>query len=484
MVRIRTQFAIQLAGGVLNTLVLLAFTPILMRTLGLERYGVLLLVLGFALYAGLAEFGLGMATARFIAGTEDELERSRILGASLMASVPLAVIAGTLFACLSFRNLGVRFGLTNSVAIELENAGTALFFFGMSLVLSSVLSGLMYGLQRFVTLNFLNLLSVSIYILGPAGYALVIGRDIPGLILSVALGQWLLIAVGAVLCYRARFHPVFSGVDATLIRRLFSYGAWSTLGGALHRATNSIDRPFIGASIGAAAVPLFAVPQSIISRSSIVVGALTGSVFPRLSQTEGTGAYKDLLKTCYRSACSLAPVYIIGILVLPIFLKFWLGSAFATSAARVAILLGLAGWLDAIGMVPYTALTATQKISRESKLALLILLPNLGLLWISLIRFGVLGAACVAVARSAAYLVGRIVLADMKAAPLIDICSQTFLVSLATAFALSRPGQPVQGALLLTGASVGVIVTRRGPLVEDAIQKFTSLRRFVKHGNP
>ena len=389
--RIRTQFAIQLGGGILNTLVLLAFTPILVRTLGLERYGVLLLVLGFALYAGLAEFGVGMATARFIAKAEDELERSRVLGASLMVSAPLAAVAGGLFACLSFRDLGMKVGLSNSVAIELENARAALFFLGMSLVLSSVLSGLMYGLQRFIALNLISLLSTATYTLAPAGYAVVIGHDISGLIWSVDLGQLLLITVGMVLCGRAHFYPVFRGVDATLIRELFHYGAWSTLGSALHRATNSIDRPFIGALIGAATIPFFAVPQSIVSRSSIVVGALTGSVFPRLSRLEGTSAYRELLKTCYRSACSLAPLYIIGILVFPLFLKFWLGSAFAESAAAVAILLGLAGWLDAIGSVPYAALTATHKISRESKLASLVLLPNLGLLCISLIHFGILG---------------------------------------------------------------------------------------------
>ena len=477
--RIRTQFAIQLGGGILNTLVLLAFTPILVRTLGLERYGVLLLVLGFALYAGLAEFGVGMATARFIAKAEDELERSRVLGASLMVSAPLAAVAGGLFACLSFRDLGMKVGLSNSVAIELENARAALFFLGMSLVLSSVLSGLMYGLQRFIALNLISLLSTATYTLAPAGYAVVIGHDISGLIWSVDLGQLLLITVGMVLCGRAHFYPVFRGVDATLIRGLFHYGAWSTLGSALHRATNSIDRPFIGALIGAATIPFFAVPQSIVSRSSIVVGALTGSVFPRLSRLEGTSAYRELLKTCYRSACSLAPLYIIGILVFPLFLKFWLGSAFAKSAAAVAILLGLAGWLDAIGSVPYAALTATHKISRESKLASLVLLPNLGLLCISLIHFGILGAAGVAVARSAAYLIGRILVADLKAAPLIDICLQTFLVSLASAFALSRPSEPVQGGFFLAGVSVAVIIIRGGPVVSDAIQKFASLKKFV-----
>lgn len=477
--RIRTQFAIQLGGGILNTLVLLAFTPILVRTLGLERYGVLLLVLGFALYAGLAEFGVGMATARFIAKAEDELERSRVLGASLMVSAPLAAVAGGLFACLSFRDLGMKVGLSNSVAIELENARAALFFLGMSLVLSSVLSGLMYGLQRFIALNLISLLSTATYTLAPAGYAVVIGHDISGLIWSVDLGQLLLITVGMVLCGRAHFYPVFRGVDATLIRGLFHYGAWSTLGSALHRATNSIDRPFIGALIGAATIPFFAVPQSIVSRSSIVVGALTGSVFPRLSRLEGTSAYRELLKTCYRSACSLAPLYIIGILVFPLFLKFWLGSAFAESAAAVAILLGLAGWLDAIGSVPYAALTATHKISRESKLASLVLLPNLGLLCISLIYFGILGAAGVAVARSAAYLIGRILVADLKAAPLIDICLQTFLVSLASAFALSRPSEPVQGGFFLAGVSVAVIIIRGGPVVSDAIQKFASLKKFV-----
>ena len=419
-----------------------------------------------------------MATACYIAKADDKQERSRILGASLLVSAPLAVVAGALFACLSFPHLGTKFGLNASVAAELETAGGALFLFGMSIVICSVLSGVLYGLQRFITMNLMTVFSSALYTLGPAAYAVSVGHDISGLILSVAIGQWIIILVGAAVCYRIEAFPTLSGVNFALARRLFSYGAWSTFGGTLHRLTNSIDRPFIGALVGAAAIPLFAVPQSVLNRSNIVVTALTSAVFPRLSQTEGTNGHKELLNACYRSICSLAPCYIVGILALPFFLKFWLGVEFAERAAKVAILLGLAAWLDAISTVPYVSLLATQKISREGKLALFILAPNIGLLYVGLLYFGVLGAAAVAIIRSASYLVGRIVITGFQV-PLFDIYSQSCLVCLASVAAMLRPDQPLLAGSLLTVVSLGLVVVRRGPVVHEALQKVAVLRKYV-----
>ena len=448
-----------------------------MKTLGLERYGVLLLIFGFALYAGTAEFGLGMATARHISKSDDKRERSRILGASLLLSVPLALVAGALFACLSFPKLGIRFGLNSSMSAELENARVGLFLFGSSIVIFSVLNGVLYGLQRFVAINLINILSSALYLLCPATYAVAFGHDISGLISSVALGQWIIILVSTVVCHKMNLRPKLQGVDLELLRGLLRYGAWSTFGGTLHRLTNSIDRPLIGALVGAASIPIFAVPQSILSRSSMVVTALTGAVFPRLSQTEGTDAHAGLLDACYRSICSLAPLYILGIWTLPFFLKIWLGTEFAEQAITVAIVLAFAAWLDAIATVPYVSLLATQEIYKEGKLASLILIPNIALLCFGLLHFGVIGAATVAVLRSAAYLVGRMVITGLQTAPLFDIYSQSSLVILACILAMSHFEQPVLGVSLLLGVSISTIIMRRGPIVREAIQKFAFLRK-------
>lgn len=448
-----------------------------MRTLGLERYGILLLILGFALYAGLAEFGLGMATARFLSKTDNDEERSRILGASVVVSVPLALVAGTLFACLSLQVLAVRLGLNSSIAVELEHARLGLFFFGMSIVAASVMNGVLYGMQRFIALNLSYSLSTAMYSLGPTVYATTVGHDIAGLVSSAAIGQWIAVSVAILVCHKLRFYPKLRGVEFVLLRRLLAYGVWSTFGGSLHRATNSIDRPFIGALIGAAAIPTFAVPQSIISRSSIVIGALTGAIFPSLSKTEGTSAYDGLLIECYRSACWLAPLYIVGILGLPLFLELWIGSNFASSAANVAILLGFAGWIDALGAIPYTALLASEKISKESKLGSFIVFPNLLLLGASLLCFGIVGAAAVAIMRSTAYLVGRIFITGVKSAPLLDISSQSSLVLLTSIVAIAYPGERMLWGLLLVGISLTILVMRGGSVVEGAIERLALLRR-------
>lgn len=475
--RIRAQFAIQLIGGILNSLVLLALTPFLVRTLGLDRYGVLLLILGFALYAGLAEFGLGMATACYVSKANDQAERTRILGASLLVSAPLAVIAGTLFSCLSLPTLGVKFGLHGSSVAELENARMALFLFGTSIVVCSVFNGLLYGLQRFVAMNLINTLSSALFILGPTVCAILFGNQIWRLVLTIALGQWIIILVYVGLCFRGKLYPTFRNVDSKLLKALLMYGAWSTFGGLLHRMTNSIDRPFIAGLVGTAAIPIFAVPQSIISRSNVIVGALAGAVIPRFAKTEGTSAHSRLLDACYRSTCALGPVYVIAILALHPFLDIWLGSNFAKSALNTAVVLAVASWVDAIGTVPYAALLATDSIRKEGKLAAVILIPNAGALWFSLLTFGVLGAAVVAAARSVAYLIGRIFITGFRVAPIFEIFSQSCFVILAGVVAVLFPDRLLSVGLPLAGISAALTLAGRGPIVEEAIQIFAVLKR-------
>src|ERR1700761_3367893 len=127
MLGLRTNFAIQLFGGVINTVIMIALTPLLINTIGLERYGVILIILSLTIYVGLAEFGIGMAVSQKISGLKIENERRIALGVGLAISLVFGVSGGIVFAAASLPGAADMIGLNPLVANELKKSWMSLF---------------------------------------------------------------------------------------------------------------------------------------------------------------------------------------------------------------------------------------------------------------------------------------------------------------------------------------------------------------------
>lgn len=399
---LKSQFLIQLSGAALSAVAFFALTPVLVSALGLQRYGVLLLILSFLIYAGLAEFGLGGATSRQIAACQPE-ERSRVFGNSLLLSCGLAIIGGVVFALLSLSSVVSVFVDDPAIVGELGRSGVALFSLGAVSIVASIPRGVLFGLSAFISLNLVNLLGAVGGLIAPAFYASVIGTDLSGLIASIALVHSLTLIVGFAACIRLRTTPQFQ-YDRSTVSTLLSYGAWSTSSAILHRLTNSLDRIAISAFAGPSAVAIFAIPQGALNRSQIFSSALLSAAFPRLAQTSND---ERLIDTCYRSLFLMSPLFVIGFALIQPLLEIWLGEEFARLAHLTAVLLAVATWFEILSHVPYTQLQARSALREETKIAGLISIPNLLLLLAAIPLVGVAGAAAVAAARSTAYLVFR-----------------------------------------------------------------------------
>jgi O-antigen/teichoic acid export membrane protein len=469
--RIRAQFGVQLFGGVANVLILVALTPLLIKSLGLERYGLLLLILSFVVYVGLADLGLGPATTQRIAATHDSKERARIIGAAVLMSVILGAAAGLIFALLSLSAVGALIGLTPDVAHELSSAAGGLFFLGLTTIISGVPQGALLGMSRFTAYNVNSLLVTAASILSPATYAVCFGNDIAGLIFAVAIGRLITACIGFLSCLQAGLVPSFWPVNWNTARHLLGYGGWSTAMALMHRATNSIDRPFIGAIAGAGLIPYFAIPQGVLSRTNFVSAALMSAVFPRLAQTK-TSDHSRILDNCYRSILMLTPCYVAAILLTPTLITVWLGAAFAAKASACAVLLALSAWIDAVSFVPYTYLQAAATPRREAVIGAALLLPNMFFLTVAITLGGIEGAAIVSVVRSIAYFVGRGRATGGMGIPLMDLVISALAVSLSVGMVLWMDGGAFWvAAAILVGASTCFVCLRLPPFALELIRE-------------
>jgi O-antigen/teichoic acid export membrane protein len=475
---IRAKFGIQLVGGLANTALFVILTPVLVASVGLDRYGLLLLVLSISIYAGLAELGLGLATSREMAAVHPA-QRGSILGTALILNLVFSVLAGGIYALFSWAPVStLLLSGDQMLSKEIMSSGWSLFCLGSTTVLAAATQGALLGLSRFVEGNAINLATTAAALAFPAAYAGLFGSDISGLIFSVAVGRAIFGIVSIFYCCVFVVRPVFA-IDVLIARRLLKFGWWSTTSAIIHRVTNSIDRFLLGSITGTAAVAAYAVPQGALARSQILGSALMSAVFPQLAKDPQND---ELVRVCYRVTMLLAPAFVAWILAVPLLLELWLGIEFAQAGTAVAILLGVWAWFEAVGYVPYVLLQAAARVHRETLISVTIFLPNLIALIVAIKVAGPEGAAFVAILRSLTFLILRAISAGVNAIPYPDVALHSACVMLAALVALGQHGwlgATIGAAILAVTATANFVrwISRyRSSMVKPRMKKVGFLR--------
>jgi len=78
---------------------------------------------------------------------------------------------------------------------------------------------------------------------------------------------------------------------------------------------------------------------------------------------------------------------------MPIFMRLWVGRAFAEHAAPVGMILMIGIWINGLAFIPYGHLQATNRPDVPAKFHAYEIFPFLGVLWLGLHYFGLIGAA-------------------------------------------------------------------------------------------
>ena len=407
--RIGRHVAYNVMGVVLPTAITIFTTPLYLRRIGQERFGVLALLWIVVGYFGLLDLGLSRASANRLAVVQDREKAVEIFWAAVWTSFAIGV-AGSIALYLGGR---VWLSRTTSTAFTLEMA-QALPFLALFVPLSTcggVKTGALESRQRFLTVNAVAIAGTLLFALLPLAVAefftTSLGWLVPAALLSRSISfLWLSLAVTRVLGVRRIVSPARHHV-----RDLLSFGGWAAVSSFIGTIMNSVDKIIIGAALGAAAVSHYVVPYNALSRMSIVPNALLRALFPRMSQADAQSA-----KTMEVNALALLTVVMTGlccalILNLRALLMLWLGSQLVPITIPIAIVLSAGIWCNSLATVPYLSLQARQKPQVPARIHLLQVLPYIAALLLALRFFGLMGAA---VAWSARMLTDGILLARVS----------------------------------------------------------------------
>lgn len=383
----RRGVAYNLAGAAVPALVALAALPALAAGLGTERLGVLALVWTTLGYFGLLHLGIGRAlthSAAGGAGREGELAPRVWTGLALVAAAG-TVAAAVLAACaplLAGRVLRVP------AALEAETAGALrLLALALPFVVSSpVLTGLLEARYRFGWVSAVSAPVSVVSYLGPLAL-LPITRSlvaVVALLAAVRVAAWLVLLA---LC--AREVPALRARPAVRRRHagpLLRFGGWTTVSAVVSPLMVYMDRFALGASLSAAAVAFYAVPQEVVLRLGAVSGAVVGVLFPAFAAAHSAGG-GELRVLARRGMAAVSLLVFPLAVVLAAFgrdaLQLWMGAEFAARGGAVLAWLAPGLMLNGYAKVPAALLQGLGRpdaVARRHLVELALYLPALALL--------------------------------------------------------------------------------------------------------
>ena len=385
-----------LLGSLIPMLISMATVPIYLRTIGDARYGVLALVWLFLGYFGVFDPGISRAASFHIArlhADEHVKERESVFWTALLINAGFGLLGGIVAYCAARPLFMSSFKMPEAMRGEVFHA---LPWIAASVPISigtGVLGGALMARGRFDLSNSISTANAMLSQIVPLAIAYWHGPDLQVLIPAVLITRML----GAIptCIYLIGVMPLGKGgrFDRARVKDLFSYGGWITLTNLLNPLLTALDRVLIGSLVSAQAVAYYTVPFNLVSRTSVIPGSLATSLFPKLSR----GDVKDSGRLASEAVAALAavftPLVVFGLASLPIFMRLWVGRSFASHAVSVGIVLFIGIWVNGLAYIPYEHLQATDRPDIVAKFHAAELVPFLGVLWLGLHYFGLIGAA-------------------------------------------------------------------------------------------
>ena len=393
--RLTANFAFNVMGMVLPTVITLVTVPIYISYIGTARYGVLAIIWILLGYFGFLDFGLSQASANALAklGHASRSDRAGVFLTSLYLNLVLGTLGAIFLYFAGSTLLHHVLPLSDAINEELETAFPWIACMLPLALVAGIARGALEARERFFLVNILDMIGASVGQILPVICAILIGPRLAVIIPAAFLARALSVALTLGCVARIEKLGTLRVFDRARFGELFRFGAWVTVTNVISPILTSIDQLLVGSTLGAVAVTHYAVPMNLVGRSQIIATALARALFPRFSRLTSNEAMllatKAIVSLGYGFGAICGPAIIIG----GPFLSLWMGTDFAAYATPVIEVLLIGAWLNGLAFIPYGFLQGQGRPDLVAKLHAFEFLPFIGVLWLLLHRFGLVGAA-------------------------------------------------------------------------------------------
>jgi O-antigen/teichoic acid export membrane protein len=400
-----------LTGQVLPMLVGLITIPILIRSLGTERFGILTLIWIVIGYFGVFDFGLGRALTKIVAerlGSDERDSVPAIVMGTLRIALALGVAGAAIVMCIAPWLVTTALNIPGSL---MEESLHAFYLLALSipLVICTVcLRGVLEANQRFDQVNAVRVPLGVFTFLGPLAVA-VFSSSLVAIVAVLIVGRILACAAYGWWSSRLIQRPVSTAkLDRRFVRQLFAFGGWMTVTNLVGPLMVYMDRLLIGSVMTMSAVTYYATPYEIVSRLSFIPASIVGVLFPALAYSlakDPLQASKILQRGLDGIALLILPVLVLLTAYAEPGLRWWVGDEIAQRGSAVLQWLALGVLLNGFAHLTVAQIQAAGRPDLSAKLHLFEFAPYLLCLWWLTRMKGIEGAAMAWTIRAALDLV-------------------------------------------------------------------------------
>jgi O-antigen/teichoic acid export membrane protein len=331
--------------GIATTYVL---TPFVIHTLGAEGYGVWTLIASLTGFISLLAMGVPMACVRYVAQHVAERDATRAneaigscAGLYLMLGAAAIVVGGILSGVfLTVYDLPGALRADARLAFGIMVLTVSAGFIGF------LPEGIMYAHHDFVLRNIIRVSGILLRLVLTIG---LLALDASLLLLALVQLACFAFDFGiGWICIRRRYPAIrisLADCNRPTIRRIFSFSVFVLLLHAGARLTFEADALVIGARLGVASIPFYAVANSLIvylMEFIIAIAAVVSPMATKLSTERRPGELREIFLKWSKVALSLSLMAGLFLIVLgPRFLGWWIDPAFEQPAGRVLQILTL-----------------------------------------------------------------------------------------------------------------------------------------------
>ena len=398
--QIRGGVLLSLGAAAVTMLVNLAYTPLMIRILGKNEYGLYQLVQSVVNYLNLMNFGFSGAYISFFArekakGSEEGIARLNGMFLRIFLFIGALCLLGGLVMLSHIQLLGSRLTAADyAVARKLMAI----------LVLNAVFSFLTVVFTVYITANerfiFKQLLAIAMNALIPALTLplLYMGKGSVGVV-SVTLGLTVLkLLTSMAYCRKKlRMRFLFGRFDKALFSALVGFTFFIFLSDVVDQLNTGVDKFLLGRMIGTGAVAVYSVGFELntyyTSCSWMIPEMFIPTVNRIAAEEQDDGKLTALFTRIGRYNNYILLLVLTGfILCGKSFIRLWVGEGYETSYT-VGVILMLASYIPSVQMLGVNIQNAKDMHRPRSVIYFLVACVNVGVSILLIRRWGVTGTS-------------------------------------------------------------------------------------------
>lgn len=386
-----------LAGQAAPLVVAVVTIPVLLRALGVDRFGLLTLAWLVTGYFSVFDLGLGRALTQIVARKAAQQDHRSLARAVATGLALMLLLGGFGAAVLAALTPWLAQSALNIPAALREEAKFVFYCLAVSVPMvvgTSACRGVLEGLQRFRAVSVIRMVMGALTFATPLA-VLTFTKSLPVVVAALVAMRGVIWLVHLWFCIRALPAATQLRFDGSEVGAMVKLGSWMTVSNVVGPLLNYVDRFVITAALSVAALTYYATPYELVTKTYVIPVAITGVLFPAFAASLADRAKAGRL---FHSGVTYTLALLFPVLfVLSAFadelLTVWLGARFAREGALVLQVLSLSIFVNSLALTPYALLQGFGKASWTAWLHVIQLPVTIALLLVLVRGHGVNGAA-------------------------------------------------------------------------------------------